>query len=175
MYNDVHRLVFHITEGGSSFLRRPPRLNLDLLAARRACSSLCRSTRPHAEHHAKTKPNEAKWSNVNIMSKMREKFRKRSQMSYPQFFQCIRTKKRPFFRKNARFGRDGNDNWGFSSRQCFRPKLECAVESVRSAAPLSHPSMNWKATELGTESRPSTVQTGRIAVISVSTAKSSAS
>jgi len=42
------------------------------------------------------------------MSKMRDKFRKRSQMSYPQFSQCLRTKNRPFFRNNARFGGDAN-------------------------------------------------------------------
>jgi len=103
-------------------LRRPPRLNLDLLAAQRACSILCRSTRPHTERHAKTKPNEAKWFNVNIMSEMCEKFRKRSQMSYLLFFQCIRTKKSPFFGKNARFGRDRNDNWGVQQPAMLSPK-----------------------------------------------------
>jgi hypothetical protein len=48
----------------------------------------------------KTKPNEAKQVKVSVLSEMREKFRKRSQMSYRPHYQRLTAKNGPFFEKN---------------------------------------------------------------------------
>jgi hypothetical protein len=91
-----------------------------------------------------TKPNEARPVKCLDLRDMRDKFRKRSQMNYPQFFQCLRTKKRPFFRNYERFGGDANYDLSPGVRQQVRPKPECPLESGRSGSTRTHPSMNWK-------------------------------
>jgi hypothetical protein len=56
--------------------------------------------RPNGPGWGKTKPNEAKRVKPNSISEMREKFRKRSQMSYPYLYHRLAAEKGPDSRKN---------------------------------------------------------------------------
>ena len=101
-----------------------PRLDLtpDLFPDRRAGSGPLDPTA-----YRRPSQNEASWVKLLFVRKIRDKFRKRSQISYPLLFQCVMAKKGSFFEKNGCFGRDANDNWGFSARQRFSPKLSWNV------------------------------------------------
>ena len=133
MYNRCYRNSTLYDPGGSLFLRRS-RFDSLLTCSLPTARTPVFAARPgETPKRSQTKPNEAKLVRSNIMSKMREKFRKRSQMSYPQFFQGLRNKKRPFLGNNERPGEDANCDLSPGARQQVRPKPECRLESAAMA------------------------------------------